>query len=284
MDRNELSWLLDALDLHGKQMLVQANLAAFGEVDGGATTVCRVLMENVGESGTILMPTFTYVETLGEPIVDDQEPRPRPVAFHADMPVSAEIGEVAETFRRLPGVLRSSHPSHSFSAWGRHARDMLSTQRDNNTLGPLKKLSLAQGHVVLLGTTLDSATVIHLAEEQLHVPYLQRRTASRLNSAGYDERVVIENVPGCSFAFRRLEPSLDPEVVRSVRLPRGWGLVVPVRYLVRLALTTLQKDPDAFVCERIGCVGCDVKRAALSDRRPAIRAEVAAREPISSRA
>lgn len=281
MNQLELAWLLDPLQLAGKQVIVHANLAGFGEIEGGAATLCRVLMDAVGESGSILMPTFTHHETLGDSsVASGPEPRPRPVAFHPDLPVSADVGEVADTFRKLPGVLRSNHPSHSFAAWGRAARDMLSTQRDNNTLGPLKKLNLAQGHVVLLGTTLESATAIHLAEEQLHVPYMQRRTASRLNSAGYDERVVIENVPGCSVAFRRLEPALDPEVVRSLRLPRGWGLIIPMRYLVRLSIVALHNDPAVFVCEREDCAGCQSKRAALRARRPVYRAEPPSQDAI----
>ncbi len=283
MNQTELSWLLDGLELRRTQVIVHATLAGFEQIDGGAATLCRSLIECVGDTGTLLMPTFTLVETLGDGMTDESGVIRRPAAFHPDLPVDENLGEVPETFRKLPGVLRSNHPTHSFAAWGRHARDMLSTQRDNNSLGPLKKLNLAQGHVVLLGTTLEAASVIHLAEEQLHVPYLQRRTASRLNSAGYDERVVIENVPGCSVAFRKLEPSLDPEVVRSIRLPRGWGLKIPARYLVRLAAAELQRDPALFVCEREECVGCEVKRAALRGRRPALRAEPRAVAQAASR-
>lgn len=273
ISRNELAWMLDDLQLRDSQVIVHANLAGFGEIEGGAATLCAALMELVGDSGTILMPAYTDRETLGEAVaLSSADQRPRPVAFHLDLPVNRDLGEVAEVFRKLPGVLRSNHPSHSFSAWGRHARDMLSTQRDNNSLGPLKKLHLAQGHVILLGTTLEAATVIHLAEEQFPLPYLQRRTASRLNSAGYDERVVIENVPGCSTAFRRLESLLDPDEVKSVQLPRGWGLRIPTRYLVRLATSVLQRDPASFVCDDEQCEGCEGKRNALR-RRPTVRVE-----------
>ena len=161
------------------------------------------------------MPAFTYEETLvGESA--------SPVPFHPDLPVSASVGLIAETFRRLPGVLRSNHPSHSFTAYGRQARAVLSTQRDNNPLGPIKKLNVMRGHVLLLGAALRSCTAIHLAEENSPVAYLGRSTAVRINAGGYEERVVLEHLPGCDRAFDRLEARLDPDQVLTAPLGREW--------------------------------------------------------------
>jgi aminoglycoside 3-N-acetyltransferase len=257
MNRDEVRQLFERLSVRRQQLVVHASLSAFGEVDGGAVTVCQALMEAVGD-GTLLLPAFTYAETL-------IGLRPGPtLAYHPDLPVSAEIGVIAETFRHLPGVLRSSHPTHSFAAYGRAGRDLLSTQRDNNVLGPMKKLNIAQGQVLLLGTTLRSATVIHLAEERLQMPYLERRSAIRLNASGYEERVVLENVPGCSLAFDRLEERLEPGKILSQPMPKGIARKIPVRYLVTLATKALEADPAVFVCERPDCASCVAKREALA--------------------
>src|SRR5262249_50268603 len=149
----------------------------------GARSVCLAILDAVGENATVVMPAFTCAETLPHPVAGSVGGAPhRTVAFHQDLPVSRAVGAVAEAFRHLPGVLRSSHPTHSFAAWGRQAREVLSTQRDNNALGPLKKLNVMQGQVLLLGTTLEAATVIHLAEEGVGVPYLGRNTAVRVNA------------------------------------------------------------------------------------------------------
>ncbi|MFI5365455.1 MAG: AAC(3) family N-acetyltransferase [Candidatus Binatia bacterium] len=266
MTREELARLLEGLSLRGNHIVVHASLPSFGDGDG--RPVCVALVEAVGESGTVVMPAFTYAETLSGPPtgVTATGGARRPVAFHQDLPVSREVGAVAEAFRHLPGVLRSSHPTHSFAAWGRQAREVLSTQRDNNPLGPLKKLNVMQGHVLLLGTTLQAATAIHLAEERLGLPYRNRRTAVRVNAAGYDERVVLENVPGCSEGFIRIEDHLDPAKVRSVPLPRGVARKIPIRHLVNLATKLLETDPQLFICDDPACPSCAGKRELFAGR------------------
>jgi aminoglycoside 3-N-acetyltransferase len=252
--------LLEALNLRGNHVVVHAALASFGLVDGGARGVCEALVEAVGDGGTVVMPAFTYVETLNAAVAGIG--RPRPVAFHPELPVSRVVGEIAESFRHLPGVLRSSHPTHSFAAWGRQAREVLSTQRDNNPLGPLKKLNVVQGQVLLLGEGLPVVTAISLAEERSSLPYLGRCTAVRINAAGYDERVVLENVPGCGAAFIKLEDRLDPSKVRSAPMPQGTARKIPIRYLVNLATKMLEADPRVFICDDAGCASCGTKRDA----------------------
>jgi aminoglycoside 3-N-acetyltransferase len=258
----ELGLLFESFGVRGTHLIVHTSLSSFGHVEGGARTLCEALLSAVGENGTVVMPAFTYGETLG-PLHSSAANR-KPPAFHPDMAVSREIGTTAETFRHLPGVLRSNHPTHSFAAWGRQAREVLSTQRDNNPLGPLKKLNVLQGTTLLLGTTLQAATVVHLAEERLNLPYLGRRTATRVNAAGYDERVVLEKLPGCSVAFIKLEDRLDPTKLRTVPLARGVARKIPIRYLVTLATAMLESDRRAFICDRPDCASCAAKREAFS--------------------
>jgi len=277
MRREELVRLLvDGLGVRGNHVVVHTDEAALGPVDGGAAAVCTALLDAVGEGGTVLMPAFTYPDTLSD--ASDRAQRtpdgvaasPSRIVFHPDLPVHAAVGPVAEAFRHVPGVLRSNHPSHSFCAWGRQARDVLSTQRDNNPLGPLKKLNVLQGQVLLLGAGLAAATVVHLAQEKVEaVSYLRRRTAQRLNAAGYAERVVLDNLPGCSAAFVRLEDLLEPSKVRSVALPSGVARKIPVRYLVRLAGALLEHDPRALVCDQPECTACAPLRAGSDASVPA---------------
>lgn len=256
MTRAELVQLLRPLALQDNNVMVHASMEALSSAGATPLMLCEALIEAVGSYGTIVMPAFTWAETL---FSDGATP----IAFRPESPVSPTLGTVAETFRLLPGVLRSNHPSHSFASYGRYARDVLSTQRDNNPLGPAKKLNLLQGYVLLLGTSLQAATVIHLAEEGASVPYLQRGSALRMNASGFEERVILEHVPGCGVGFERLEARLDPEQVAEVSLPHGRARKIPIRYLVRLAVDAIRSDPLVFVCEQSECRSCAAKRAAV---------------------
>ena len=272
MTREELRRLFESLGLRSNHLVVHTSLSSLGRVvDGGARTVCEALIDTVSDGGTIVMPAFTHTETVRDPVPNaavSTLPHGRLIAYHADLPVSRDLGVTAETFRHLPGVLRSNHPTHSFAAWGRQAREVLSTQRDNNPLGPLKKLNVMQGQVLLLGTGLNAAAAIYLAEERAAVPYLGRKTAVRINAGGYEERVVVENFPGCSSAFTRMEAHLDPAKIRTVALAGGTARKLPVRYLVNLASQLLEADPRIFVCDQPECASCAGKRDALVTPAP----------------
>lgn len=259
MKTEEIIRLLRPLHLSGQDIVVHGSPAAFALPDEDALLICEALIESVGSRGTVLIPTFTHQETLlGE--------APSPVPFYANLPASDENGVLGEAFRSLPGVVRSNHPSHSFAAHGHKAALVLSTQRDNNPLGPIKKLNVMRGHALLLATTLRSCTALHIAEEAAPPAFLARKTAMRINSAGYRERVVLEQVPGCSVAFDRLEDRLEPDQIVSAALPAGTARKLPIRYVVRLAATALANDASALICDNPDCASCNAKRAAIRDR------------------
>jgi aminoglycoside N3'-acetyltransferase len=269
MDRGELERALDALALNGLNVLVHARVSSPDFDAESAAFLCRAILDRLGPQGTMLMPAFTLSDTIARP-------NRAAIAFHLDLPVSPELGSVAETFRRLPGALRGNHPSHSFAAHGPQARAVLSTQRDSNPLGPVKKLNVMRGDVLLLGAPLSSCVAIHLAEESAALAYLGRATALRINAAGYVERVVVERLPGCSRAFDRIEGRLDPTRIASAGTADFVLRRIPVRYLVQLAGAALAADPAVFVCDDAACSSCARKRvaamalvtAASNDRDP----------------
>jgi len=258
MDRAAVERLLRQLPLEGAHLLAHVAPAACGLADGEATDFCLALRDCVGPGGTLVMPAFTDAQTL---IARTAAPRP----FHSDLPVDARLGAVAEAFRRLPGVLRSSHPSHSFCAWGRAAHAVLSTNRDNNPLGPIKKLNLMGGSVLLLGAPLQLCAAFHLAEEGMPPHYLGRAAAKRINVAGYEERVLIDRVPGCARAFARLADAVESAAVSRLSFFQATAQLVPIRALIRIAAAALAADPEALACDEADCPSCTAKRAAARD-------------------
>ena len=108
--------------------MVHTSLGKMGYVCGGAQAVIEALMEVVGDSGTIMMPTQSWKNLDPETGVyweadqkDWQLIRDNWPAYDKNLTPTNTMGAVAEMFRQVPGSVRSDHPARSVCAWGRYA-------------------------------------------------------------------------------------------------------------------------------------------------------------------
>lgn len=183
--RESLAHDLCALGVEaGMTLEVHSSLSKLGWVCGGPVTVVQALMDVVTETGTLVMPTHS--PNYSDPAKWSNPPVPQswwPMlyeqmpAFDPRITPSLFMGQVVETFRRWPGVLRSSHPAVSFAAWGRHAQTITANHSLDHSLGehsPLARLHDLSGYVLLLGVSYESCTSLHLAE--YHAPNPQPLT------------------------------------------------------------------------------------------------------------
>jgi len=244
----------------GDRAAVHSSLKSLGFVLGGPQTVVRALMEVVGPQGTLLMPVFS---------------RPAPRFRVAETP--SRTGLVTETFRRMPGVLRSPHPTHSVAVWGERAREIADGHEHASGLGvdsPFHRLAEMGGLVVLLGCDSRSSSIIHVAEAIARVPYLD------VFYPGYDipmtvtypdgrERVVEprEN-PGDSSAFLVVEEELRRRgLIREGTVGQARAMVMKGADVIESALRLLRQDPAALLCRRADCAVCPQAREAIRAHR-----------------
>ena len=78
----------------GDILLVHSSFKSLGPVEGGAETVIAGLLDALGESGTLVLPTFVQKDFANAYNT-----------WHINKP--SDTGYLTEYFRKLPGVLRS---------------------------------------------------------------------------------------------------------------------------------------------------------------------------------
>lgn len=160
----DLSRALRKLGLQeGDVVLCHVAFNKFQGFRGRADDVVGCLQEVVGKTGTLLMPTMPFsvsaLDYVKQTEVTDLEVSP------------SAMGLVTEIFRRMPGVVRSKHPTHPVAAYGPLAEEMV---RDHSSAGtpcgvnsPFNRLLDLQGKIVFLGTGIEAMTFYHSVEELL---------------------------------------------------------------------------------------------------------------------
>jgi len=241
----------------GDVLIVQSSLKSLGRVEGGPRAVVAALQAAVGEEGTILMPVFTA-------------PQPNGIFRLLDTP--SRTGLVTETFRTSPGVLRSRHPTHSVAAWGRRAAELTAGHDRTSGLGvgsPFHKAAEAGGAVLMIGCTLTSCSLIHVAEATIRVPYLGRvfysgygRTLTLVDELGNRTDVPPRDVPTDSAGFTVVQEELDRRgLLGRCRLGAAECLKFRGADALAVAVELLRTDPAALLCKNPRCPVCLAARA-----------------------
>lgn len=147
----------------GDTLLVHSSFDAFEGFTGRPSDVIAALVDAVAPEGTLLMPTLPFSGTA--------------VAWARDHPLfdvartPSRMGLLTEMFRRMPGVLRSAHPTHSVAAFGKDAEAMIAGHHLARTPcgreSPFARLLDRNGKILFLGADISSLTFFHCAEEFL---------------------------------------------------------------------------------------------------------------------
>lgn len=143
----------------GDILLVHSSLRALGPLDGGAEMVLESLLETIGPDGTLMMPGFQrgseYVLAASKVCFD--------VRNHP-----SECGYLTEFFRLFPGTRRSLSPTHSMTACGPLAEELIrGHEKCSVSTGwgsPFEKLIRLGGKILMLGAARGSNTTMHFLE------------------------------------------------------------------------------------------------------------------------
>jgi aminoglycoside 3-N-acetyltransferase len=253
--RQEILAAIRALGVRGGDwMIVHSSFKSFGPaeaVNGGPGTVAQALVDAVSPGGSVFVPTFNYGKDPYDPAV-----------------APSYDGIITEFFHKLPGAVRSLHPTHPIAGIGPDAASVLRDHDKAHAFGigsPCWKLWEHDGWVLLLGVNHNANSVAHVAEELLAMPYLDRKRSARVVQPDGTIREVVIRRPGCSDAW---DAVLDPPLramgaIREGRVGNARLMLMRARAVVEATCGLLQRDPTALLCTACGCDACEIARRML---------------------
>jgi aminoglycoside N3'-acetyltransferase len=207
-------------------------------------------MAALGPAGTLVMPSMTD---------DDQ------VAFDPKATPCLGMGVVADTFWRMPGVLRCDSP-HSFAAAGPRAAEITAPQPVDVPHGldsPVGRVYELDGQVLLLGVGHDANTTVHLAENMAGVRY-RLPCSSMVLIDGQPTRCDYSEPDHCCENFSLLDQWLEAEGrQRRGVVGNGEARLARSRAIVEAALARLRENELVFLHPAGQCGECDAARASL---------------------
>jgi aminoglycoside N3'-acetyltransferase len=251
--RTEVADQLRALGVEeGGVLLVHTSFRATRPVEGGPLGLIEALRDALGPEGTLVMPSWS-----GQ---DDEPFDPRTT------PVPPSLGVVADTFWRLPGVLRSNH-CQAFAAAGPEALLITSDPLPlppHIPESPVGRVHDLDGQVLLLGVGHDADTTLHLAELLAAVPYRVPSYCTVLQD-GRPVRIHYGENDHCCERFAFADEWLRARGLQSDgRVGHAHARLARARDIVEVALEHLARDPLLFLHPPgAGCEECDRARKSV---------------------
>jgi aminoglycoside 3-N-acetyltransferase len=234
----------------GGVLVVHTAFSKVAPLQGGPQGLIQALRAALGPRGTLVMPSMSD---------DDDHP------FDPRTTPCLGMGVVADTFWRLPGVLRSDSP-HAFAAIGPRAAEITAAHPLDVPHGlnsPIGRVYELDGQVLLLGVAHDANTTVHLAENLAQVRYGVPKYLIAMD-AGQLTRLDYIEIDHCCENFRFLDRWLDAEgSQRHGVVGHGQARLAHSRSIVQTAETHLAEDETVFLHMPGLCTECDAARATL---------------------
>jgi aminoglycoside N3'-acetyltransferase len=232
----------------GGVLVVHSAFSKTGPIEDGPRGLIDALMASLGLGGTLVMPSMSD---------DDEHP------FDARATPCVGMGIVADTFWRLPGVLRSDSP-HAFAAIGPRAAEITADHPYDVPHGldsPIGRTYELDAQVLLLGVGHDADTSIHLAESLAGVRYRAHKFLTILEH-GRAVRREYGETDHCCERFSLLDEWLGSAQRRGT-VGHGEATLARARDIVDTAVAHLREDETVFLHSPGVDAECDAARASL---------------------
>ena len=247
--RDEVAQQLADLGVRaGDVVVVHTAFSRVGPIEGGPMGLVEALRTALGPDGTLVMPSMT----------DDDDH-----VFDRLTTPCVGMGVVADTFRRMPGVMRSDSP-HAFAAVGPRAAAITAAHPiavPHGLDSPPGRVYELDGKVLLLGVGHDADTTVHVAENVGGVRY-RRRGYSMVLTDGGPVRFDYEETDHCCERFALVDEWLGEKQRRGM-VGNGEARLARSRDIVDTVVARLRREETTFLHAPAECDECDEARASL---------------------
>ena len=216
----------------------------------GADLIIDAFVSAVGPEGLVVFPTFTKTWDTGE--------RPYTGLVFDPAETPSRVGSVTNVFLKRPGMVRSTHPTHSVAAFGRGAAEFCrSPGVDESTFdrrGPWGRMHQRDGWVCFFGTDNRTNTTVHVVEDWMDLPYMEAGHAWAKGPDGRPVRVPTRKSPTGPRDFYRRDSKAErllkaSGIMRTGRIGLSSVSLMRVRQLHRVLREGILADPCLLLRE-----------------------------------
>lgn len=242
MTKNEIAAGLKELGLKpGDIVLLHSSLASLGQVEGGARSVVDAFLDVLGETGTLVVPTF------------------------------GAFGVITEIVKTHPKAVGSVHPCASVAAIGKRAADICRDHWKAETAHaedtPYMRIAQFGGYICLLGVDQDRNTTLHTVEALLRLPYLSTKKATFTTPEGEVSKEW-PFFPGPHRDFIGLDRIFrESGKMKFTKIGNSVARLIKSQDLIDLAMEAGRRNPAFVLCKNPHCADCVAQRAELIRHR-----------------
>lgn len=237
----------------GDHIALGMSFGSIGMVSGGPKSFIEALLDVVGPSGTVMIPTFTrnyplfLVRYHKVPVFRKEE-------------TLSYTGIIAEHIRNDSRAIRSNHPTNSFAAIGGKADYLL---RDHNhhspSYSPYSKLADINGKVLIIGLNYRFIGIRHEAQSKAGLlncvpPY---KGALYFDESDRIRIFIRRDLGGC---IKRLPDMInnlrEAGIITEGSIGKAKAVIVPARESLDIMTNLLERNPEHYLCESWKCLWC----------------------------
>ena len=161
-----------------------------------------------------------------------------------------DMGLFSKTVLDFENAVRGNNPLNSFAAVGCNAEKLMLMQTARDVYAPLRRLCNDGGYVLLIGVGLDSATIIHYAEQLSgRIPFVRW-------AYGKDLRVIPVSAGSCSDGFENLAPFVNP-IAKKTKVAESEWTCFKASDLAEICRNQIEQNPMITHCSDPACQRCN---------------------------